>query len=168
MTGAARSGGHPGPMTRAANAGSMLVSFLIGDSVARVSPSATLHEVADALVAAGVGALVVGEGDGADAIVSERDLVGALAERRDPATTTAGDIAHTTLVWCDAEATVAEVAAEMMDRYVRHVLVEEDGRLVGIVSARDVLGAYAAADVSDAEDADLDAGDEDEDEPAGA
>jgi CBS domain-containing protein len=52
----------------------------------------------------------------------------------------------------------------MMDRYVRHVLVEEDGSLVGIVSARDVLGAYAAADVDDEEDADLDARDDDEDE----
>jgi CBS domain-containing protein len=162
MTGTAGAVGHAGRMAQGANAGSMLVSFLIGDSVARVSPAATLHEVADALVGAGVGALVVGEGEGAEAIVSERDLVGALAERRDPAATTAGDIAHTTLVWCDAEASVAEVAAEMMDRYVRHVLVEEDGRLVGIVSARDVLGAYAAGDVNDAEDGDLDADEEDE------
>ena len=31
----------------------------------------------------------------------------------------------------------------MMEEYVRHVLLEEDGRLVGIVSARDLLGAYA-------------------------
>jgi CBS domain-containing protein len=31
----------------------------------------------------------------------------------------------------------------MMEQYVRHVLLEEEGRLVGIVSARDLLGAYA-------------------------
>jgi len=30
-----------------------------------------------------------------------------------------------------------------MEQYVRHVLLEEEGRLVGIVSARDLLGAYA-------------------------
>ena len=42
---------------------------------------------------------------------------------------------------------LAEVAEEMCERYVRHVLVEEDGRLVGIVSARDLLGVYAAAEV---------------------
>jgi CBS domain-containing protein len=30
-----------------------------------------------------------------------------------------------------------------MEQYVRHVLLEESGRLVGIVSARDLLGAYA-------------------------
>jgi CBS domain-containing protein len=42
---------------------------------------------------------------------------------------------------------MAEVAEEMMDCYVRHVLVEDGGRLVGIVSARDLLGAYVSADV---------------------
>jgi CBS domain-containing protein len=99
------------------------------------------------MTAASVGALVVSDGDGAAGIVSERDIVGALAKRRDPATTRARDVASTTLVWCDAEATVAEVAEEMMECYVRHVLVEDDGRLVGIVSARDLLGAYASADM---------------------
>ena len=83
----------------------------------------------------------------AEAIVSERDLVIALAGRRDPATTTAADIANDTLVWCDAEAPIAEVAELMMTRYVRHVLVERDGRLVGIVSARDLLGAFAGGEV---------------------
>jgi CBS domain-containing protein len=53
----------------------------------------------------------------------------------------------TTLVWCDAEAKVAEVAARMMDCYVRHALVEDGGRLVGVVSARDLLGVYASADM---------------------
>jgi CBS domain-containing protein len=41
---------------------------------------------------------------------------------------------------------VAEVATEMMTAYVRHVLVEEDGRLVGVISVRDLLGVYASGD----------------------
>ena len=126
--------------------GSMPVMTFVADAVATVEPGATLLEVADALTAGDIGALVVGAGR-PTGIVSERDLVAALAKRRDPATTTAADVASTALVWCDATATVAEVAEEMSERYVRHVLVEEDGRLVGIVSARDLLGVYAAADV---------------------
>jgi CBS domain-containing protein len=35
----------------------------------------------------------------------------------------------------------------MMESYVRHVLLEDEGRLVGIVSARDLLGTYAVADL---------------------
>jgi CBS domain-containing protein len=52
------------------------------------------------------------------------------------------DIATSKVVRGDATATVAEIAELMMERYIRHVLVEDDGVLVGVVSARDLLGAY--------------------------
>ena len=126
------------------------VSALVGDTVAWIRAAATLFDVARKLVDADVGLLIVRDGDGSDdkprGVVSERDLVHALAAGQDPAATCALDIAHTELSWSDADATVAEVAQEMMERYIRHVLVEEDGQLVGVVSMRDVLGTYAAAD----------------------
>lgn len=131
--------------------GSDKVSLLVGAPVASVPPDASLHQVADEMRAACVGALVVrARRCPVAGIVSERDIVRALADRRDPATTCVGDIASTSLVWCDAGATMAEVAEQMMDCYVRHVLVESRGRLVGIVSARDILGAYASADAGTA------------------
>lgn len=34
----------------------------------------------------------------------------------------------------------------MMVEYVRHVLVESDGNVLGIVAARDLLGVYATDD----------------------
>jgi len=123
----------------------MPVSELTEGAVVRVRPDANLEEVADVLAAGEIGALVVGDEPQVSGIVSERDVARAVAGRLDLRTTRAIDVAHTTLVWCDATATIAEVATEMMEHYVRHVLVEEDGRLVGIVSARDLLGAYATA-----------------------
>ena len=67
-----------------------------------------------------------------------------VAAGKDPARVPAAAVASTNLVWCDAEATVDEGAARMMDHYIRHVLVERDGALAGIVSARDLLGVYGA------------------------
>lgn len=125
---------------------SMPVSELIGDEVFHIAADADLLAVADALTSNDVGVLVVGEPNEVRGVVSERDLVHALAQRRDPEQVRAIDVANTELAWCDASATITEVATEMMDRYVRHVLVEARGRLVGIVSARDLLGAYAATD----------------------
>ena len=116
------------------------------DVVARVAADADLWEVARTLVDADVGALAVGSSDEVRGIVSERDVVRALAARRDPATTRAIDVGRTDLVWCEATATVAEVAEQMMEKYVRHILLEDDGRVIGIVSARDLLGTYAAAE----------------------
>ncbi|MGB3053576.1 MAG: CBS domain-containing protein, partial [Acidimicrobiales bacterium] len=68
------------------------------------------------------------------------------ANLADPAEVRVHSIASTNLVWCDVTATVAEVAELMSERYLRHVLVEDDGDLVGIVSARDLLGVYAASE----------------------
>jgi CBS domain-containing protein len=125
--------------------------MVTGDPVVRVGSEATVADVAKTLVASEVGAVVVGDEELPAALVSERDIVRVVAAGKDPAFVPARDVASAKLVWCDAEATVEEVAVQMMERYIRHVLVERDGALVGIVSARDLLGVYSA-------EADLDFG----------
>jgi len=122
----------------------MPISTLIGEPVARVVADATVADAARALVAVDAGAVVVGDDARPAALVSERDIVRVVAAGQDPATVPAADVASTRLIWCDAEATVDQVSARMMDHYIRHVLVERDGALAGIVSARDLLGAYSA------------------------
>ncbi len=131
-------------MTAISASGSLPVSQLIGDEVVRVASDASIHDVAQALTTNGVGAVLLGDDSRPAALVSERDVVRSVAAGHDPATTPASSVASRELVWCDVESTVEEVAAEMLGRYIRHVLVEEDGELVGIVSARDLLGAYNA------------------------
>jgi CBS domain-containing protein len=128
------------------NVGAAPVSMYANDVVVRLHGGANLWEVADALAEADIGALAIDERDRVTAVVSERDVVHALAARRDPTTTKASDIARAPLVCCDASSTVAAVADEMMQHYVRHVLLQHSGHVVGIVSARDLLGAYASAD----------------------
>ena len=131
-------------MTDISVPGSIPISTVTGEPVARVAANATVADVARAIVARDVGAIVVGDDEQPTALVSERDIVRVVAAGQDPATVPAADIASTQLVWCDAEATVDEVAVRMMDRYIRHILVERDGVLAGIVSARDLLGVYSA------------------------
>ncbi len=133
-------------VTDFSSAGSIPISTITGDPVARVAADATLADVAKAMVARDVGAIVVGDDARPAALVSERDIVRVVAAGKDPATAPAIAVASTKLVWCDAEATVDQVAARMMDRYIRHVLVERDGVLAGIVSARDLLGIYTDFD----------------------
>jgi CBS domain-containing protein len=124
--------------------GAATVVVFSADNVATVAPDATLLDVAKELVLDEVGLLVVGTPERVEGVVSERDVVRAVAAGNDPAATPVSAVASTRVVWCDPTTTVDEAAQLMMAEYVRHVLVEDDGRLIGIVSARDLLGAYAA------------------------
>jgi CBS domain-containing protein len=136
-------------MTKPMSPGSTPVSTLIGGPVVRVTPDVSLRQAAQALTNADVGIVVVGDGTRATGVVSERDITKAVAGGLDLDVMQAVDITHKSLQWSDASATVAEVAAEMMDQWVRHVLVEQDGRLVGVVSARDLLGLYLSGEEID-------------------
>lgn len=131
-------------MVNVLSAGLISVADLVGDAVIRVSSEATVAMVAEAIAEAGIGAVVVGDEDRPTALVSERDVVRVVAAHQDPASVPAVDVASTNLVWCEASDTVEQVAVRMTDRHIRHVLVERSGVLVGIVSARDLLGVYAA------------------------
>jgi len=135
------------PSASVSPAGSVPIAEVTEEVVVRVSSEARLSEVVEALIGANIGAVVVGDKAKVVGIISERDVVHALGAGGDFDALSAMDVAHTNLIWCDVTATVAEVAGQMMEEYVRHVLVEQDGHLVGIVSARDLLGVYAAADV---------------------
>jgi len=131
-------------VTAFSSVGNLPISTVTGDPVARVAGDASLADAARAMVAENVGAMVIGDEDSPGALVSERDIVRAVASGIDPNAVRAADVASTKLIWCDADATIDEVATRMMDRYIRHILVERDGALVGIVSARDVLGVYCS------------------------
>lgn len=131
-------------MTEIPSAGSTPVSTVIGDAVVRVPADATLADVARVIADEGVGAVVLGTDPRPAALVSERDVVRAVGGGKDPGTVAAAEVASTKLVWCGADATVDEVAMRMTDRYIRHILVERDDELIGIVSARDLLGVYAS------------------------
>lgn len=119
------------------------IDTLIGGGVVRVATDASVADVAKAIADNNIGAVIVGDEERPTALVSERDVVRVVAGGRDPGAVLARDIASTSLVWCEADDTVEEAAIRMTDREIRHLLVERDGELAGIVSSRDLLGVYA-------------------------
>jgi len=115
------------------------VRSIMVHTVLTIDAGASLREVAEALHRGGVGALVVTEGAQPSGVVSERDVVRALAEGGDPDAVWAGDSMTPDPIWADPEQTIAEVAEQMRLHEIRHVPVRQDGQLAGIVSMRDVL-----------------------------
>jgi CBS domain-containing protein len=123
--------------------GSDQVRMFVSDTLYRVGHDATARELAQRMAAEGVGALVVTEGDQVHGIVSERDVVLAIAAGKNLDSTTAADIDSRRVVTCTPDTTVQAAAVLMMEHYVRHLLVKDNTGSIGIVSARDLLGAYA-------------------------
>jgi CBS domain-containing protein len=115
-----------------------------GSAVATVDQQASLADAAAKLRDHGVGALVVSS-DGAhiDGILSERDVVRALANHGAGALGRPVSSAMTVDVRTCAEAdTVDELMSLMTERRIRHVPVVDDaGVLAGIVSIGDVVKA---------------------------
>ncbi len=123
--------------------GTAPISALIGDEPVTVASTTSLRDAARHLVEAGVGLAVVGSAEDVEGVVSERDIVKAVAAGVDPDSTTVADIeTKDHLDWATTDSTIGEVVDEMMRDYVRHILVSDGHKLIGIVSMRDVLAAY--------------------------
>jgi len=115
-----------------------LVSEHMTRSLLTVAADATLREAAAAMAERGVGAVVVLEGDAIAAILTERDVMKAVA---------AGDDADAPVAkWMtrhpetiEPEDSTDHAASLMIHGGFRHLPVVAGGRVVGIVSIRDLM-----------------------------
>ena len=121
----------------------MLVSQILrakGDAVFTVAPTDTVGRVAELLHSKRIGALVVTEADRVVGIVSERDIVRAVAGG-DVTVTSRPVSAYMTanVVFAAPGETLDSLLSRMTDRRIRHLPVCQAGRLVGIVSIGDLV-----------------------------
>lgn len=112
-----------------------------GRDVVTVSPDKTLLEVAGILHEKKIGAVVVIAMEGRIAgIFTERDLVRAIAGKGPSVLDKPVKSAMTTTVQrCREETTVDELMGIMTGGRFRHVPVEKEGKLAGIISIGDVV-----------------------------
>jgi CBS domain-containing protein len=86
-----------------------------------------------------IGCLLVTKGD-VVGVVTETDLTRrVMAEGMNPEQTPVGRVMTTPILKVGTEATLLDANDLMAQRGVRHLGVERDGRLVGLVSVRDLL-----------------------------
>jgi CBS domain-containing protein len=115
----------------------------IGDLAVRdivsVGPHDLVRTAARAMTAAGVGTVVVLDEGQLAGILTERDVLRAVAEQVDPDGCSCATIMTRDVVTAEPDWEVYEAAAEMAARHIRHLVVAEAGQVIGIVSVRDVL-----------------------------
>ena len=105
--------------------------------------SATAIQAARAMTERKVGAVLITTDDGRLAgIFTERDLMArVVVAGKDLERTKLAEVMTRDIYHVDPDAEIASVRIELQRRHVRHLPIVEGGKLVGVLSLRDVLRA---------------------------
>lgn len=134
----------------------LTVAELMTTNVTALQVETTLDKAALIMREQDIGDVIVVDADRLVGVVTDRDIVvRAIAESREPSTTTVGSIVSRDMVTVLPGDAAADAARLMRDRAVRRLLVvTEEGALVGVLSIGDlaadidpesVLGGISAA-----------------------
>ena len=112
-----------------------------GSKVVTTRPGETIEATSRLLTANKIGAVIVtDESDKVVGVISERDIVGAMAAHGARVTAMrVEELMTRDVLTCRPSDTVAEIMAVMTARRIRHLPVLEGDRLLGIVSIGDVV-----------------------------
>ena len=118
----------------------MQLKDVMSTDVQLTDPNATLKEAAIAMRQGDFGLLPVGADDRLVGTISDRDItVRAVADGKDPNTTTVGDVMSKGIQYCFEDQSVEEAAQLMSRAQIRRLpIVNRDKRLVGIVALGDL------------------------------
>ena len=120
----------------------MIVKDVMTSPVVTIEETAAANKVAELMLDNKVGCVIVVDKMGnAIGIVTERDLVGrVLAKNLAPSSTKAKDFMTSPLATVEPDANVTDAARMMSKKDIRRLGVLYKGKLVGIVSSKDILG----------------------------
>jgi CBS domain-containing protein len=116
----------------------MQIRDIMHTDVKAASPEDTFADVAALLHDNAISSVVVMDGDRLAGIVTERDLVNLVADGKDPRTTKVSERMTRDLDTVDPRTDIAEAAEHMARLRIRHLPVVDEGKLVGIISIRDL------------------------------
>ncbi len=110
-----------------------------GHEVHHVSPSASVREAVNKMNEQRIGSLLVIENEKVVGIFTERDvLTRVLGSTQDPAATPVSEVMTRKPISVAPTVTVEEAMGIVTEKRCRHLPVEEEGRIIGLVSIGDL------------------------------
>ncbi len=123
----------------------MRVSEIMTGAAVIDTPEDTLAHAARRMWEQQTGSLLVMDGDELIGIITERDVLKAMATGVEPATTPISEVMSKEVATVAPGTSLREAAKTMADRWIRHLPVVDGGKVVGVVSQRDLAGVLAGA-----------------------
>jgi len=116
------------------------LAILMSRNLKTIPHNATLKEAACLMRDKRIGSLLVVRNDDHIGILSETDLVRrGIAEGLDPDKVIVEGIMSSPIIAIDIEKTAEEANTVMSERGIRHLAITNEGKIVGILSIRDLL-----------------------------
>ena len=123
------------------------LSVLMATTIATIQSNASLRASAELMRDRRMGSLLTIEAGEIVGIVTERDLVWkGLAGNRDPDSTHVSAVMSSPLVSIDINRTIRDASQAMAERSVRHLAVTDGGKIVGVLSVRDLVKMVSIRD----------------------
>lgn len=122
----------------------MHVADIMTSASVTESASDSLRSAAETMWRQQTGSLLVMDGPDLLGIVTERDVMKAVARGADPDATVVSEIMTTDVLTIAPDTSLHEAARHMASRWIRHLPVIEGGQVVGVVSQRDLVGIFAS------------------------
>lgn len=123
----------------------MRVSEIMTNAAVTDSPEDTLADAARKMWHSQTGSLLVLDGEDLVGIVTERDVLRAAARGARFEDVRISEVMTKDIVSVPPGTSVREAAKIMADRWIRHLPVLDSGKLVGVLSQRDLAGLLAGA-----------------------
>ncbi len=123
------------------------LSVLMQTSIETIDGNVPVREAAQQMSTKKIGALLVQQNGDLKGIVTERDLVQkVLGEEEDANQLTVKAVMNHPLIDIDINRTIHDASDLMADKWIRHLPVTENHKIVGILSVRDLIRMIAIRD----------------------
>lgn len=118
----------------------LTVKKIMSKNVEKITDNTTAKEIAGIMSKKKIGSVLVEQNDKPVGIVTETDIVRKVVGKDiDPQNMLASEIMNSPVLTIDSEASILEANDMMDEHHVRHLVVTEEGSLVGILSVRDLI-----------------------------
>lgn len=117
----------------------MIVRDVMNKKVVVAKSDISIKKASEVMGKYHIGSLVVRDDEEIRGILTERDVLMSVARGKDPNETSIGEIMTKKVITIDPDSTLSDAVDLMIKHKIKKVPVVEEGKLIGIVTASDIV-----------------------------
>lgn len=118
------------------------IGQLMTTNLSTITEESTIKQAAGHMQADHIGSLLVKKGEDFSGIITETDVVRAVAEEGDLSQISVAKVMSSPILTVEKKLSPHYARDLMAEKRIRHLAVTEEGTIVGIISARDLLAYF--------------------------